>query len=100
MQSPPRHSDNLRGFFARTLRNVLQGRTRGDKRARRREAVAATHRTELAEAAADVAARAELHQFLGQCVLGLPEPQRTLVLWHYFDGEEVAAIAKHTCSVR
>lgn len=93
MQSPPRHADNLRGFFARTLRNVLHGRARGGERRQRREVAAATTGADFAEAAADVAARAELHQFLGRCVLDLPEPQRTLVLLHYFDGEEVATIA-------
>jgi hypothetical protein len=46
------------------------------------------------EAAADAAARAEMHRFLVQQVLALPEPQRALVLLHYFEGEEVAVLAR------
>jgi RNA polymerase sigma-70 factor (ECF subfamily) len=90
--SPPTHATNLRGFLATLLRNGLRGRARGQRRAAQRERAVA--RADFSEAAADAAARAELHQFLVQQVLALPEPQRAVVLLHYFEGEDVASLGR------
>jgi RNA polymerase sigma-70 factor (ECF subfamily) len=92
LSTPPRHATNLRGFLATLLRNGLRGRARGQHRSAQRERAVA--RPDFSEAATDAAARAELHQFLVQQVLALPEPQRALVLLHYFEGQDVAALGR------
>jgi RNA polymerase sigma factor (sigma-70 family) len=92
VHAPPRADSNVRGFLAHVLRNVLRWRHRADDRRRRREHDHAPH--DFTEAAGLVAARAEFHQLLGRFVLELPEPQRALVLLCYFEGLDVAAIAR------
>ena len=92
LQRPPQRAGNVRGFLATVLRNTLRRRARADVRVARRERAVA--RAGWSEAAAETAARAELQQFLGRCVLELPEPQRALVLWHYFEGQDVAVLAR------
>lgn len=94
LRAPIRQVATLRAFLARTLRNMLQQQGRDATRRVRREQVVAADG--LSEATADVAERAELHQFLGRCVLELPEPQRALVLLHYFEGKDVADVAART----
>ena len=94
---PPHHAANVRGFLATILRNVLRLRHRGDARRRRREGTLVDGRDDEGahgtEGVADTVARAELQQRLGAMLLGLAEPQRSLVLQHYFDGEPVEALA-------
>lgn len=92
MQSPPRYLGNLRGFLARVLRNHLRLQARTADRAARRERAAA--HDSIAGATADLVARAEMQQLLGRLVLELPTPQRELVLWHYFDGDDTATVAR------
>jgi len=100
MRSPPRHRANLRGFFAALVSNALRFRARGEARRLRREAVVATASDGRGtEAAAATAERADLHRRLVTLVLDLDEPQRSLVLRHYFDGVDVATLAReHRCS--
>lgn len=88
---PPVEADRLRGYLAASLRNVLAMGRRAEARRARREAAAA--RDQIVPDAAELLLRAELHQRLGELVLALPEPQRELVLRHYFDGENVPALA-------
>ncbi|HEX6812234.1 MAG TPA: sigma-70 family RNA polymerase sigma factor [Planctomycetota bacterium] len=94
LRKPPQHAGNLRGFLANALRNVLRWRHRADDRRGQREH--ARRPAGFAESAEVAAARAEIHQALGRFVLGLPEPQRALVLLYYFEGEDIASIAKHS----
>lgn len=96
LQTPPPHAANLRGYLARTLRNLLGLQARAARRVQQRERRVAQRQPQFAEAAAAVALRAELHQFLGRCVLALPEPQRAVVLLHYYEALPVAAIAVRT----
>lgn len=90
-RTPPLHGANLRGFLATLLRNAVRLQHRRERRlqARQGQAVASG----FAEAAADAAARADLHRFLMQQVLTLPEPQRALVLLHYCEGLGIGAVA-------
>lgn len=89
---PPRHGGNVRGYLARTLRNLLQLQQRRQRRRLAREAMLAAAKPPFAASAAELAERAELHQFLGRCVLELPEPQRSCVLMHHFEGAPVATV--------
>lgn len=95
-RTPPGHERNLRGYLARALRNLLMLQQRRQQRRRAREQEVAARRANSASSAAELVERAELHQFLGQCVLELPEPQRTLVLQHYFEGTAIASLATTT----
>src|SRR5262245_49108069 len=90
LRSPPRHRDNLRGWFAALLRNSVRQRARAGRRRDARHAMLA--RDERVEATDEAVARAELHQRLVACVLGLSEPQRSLVLLHYFEGIDVGSL--------
>src|SRR5690606_16300674 len=90
---PPRSGTEARGFLARTLRNALAGAARRDGRRRRREDAAARAQHRVAPDTAELVARAELHQRLGELVLALPEPSREVVLRHYYHGESVAEVA-------
>jgi RNA polymerase sigma factor (sigma-70 family) len=94
LRSPPRDARNLRGFLATLLRNVLRLRARADAARARREG--GLPGPDFVEAAADAAARAELDRFLTGQVLALPEPQRGLVLLHYYQGEPVAVVARRS----
>jgi RNA polymerase sigma factor (sigma-70 family) len=91
--APPVHGQNLRGYLARALRNLLLLQQRRQQRRRAREQEASARGATSASSGAELVERAELHQFLGQCVLELPEPQRSLVLRHYFEGTPIAALA-------
>ncbi len=84
---------SARGFLATVLGNVVRMRGRADQRVQRRERAAARS-CDLTESAADACARAELQQFVVREVLALPEPQKALVLLHYFEGHAVADLAK------
>lgn len=90
--SPPRHRGNVRGWFAVLLRNALRMRQRAELRRVGREAIAA--RDEAVGPVDEAVARAELHQRLVALVLALAEPQRSLVLLHYFEGIEVRELAR------
>jgi RNA polymerase sigma-70 factor (ECF subfamily) len=92
LRRPPRHGGNLRAWLARLLGNCAGMAARSDRRRRAREGARAPE--SFAEAAAETVARADLHRHLAALVLELPEPQRTLVLLHYFEGEDQAALAR------
>lgn len=96
VRTPPAHGANVRGYLARALRNLLGMQRRRQRRSASREQLRADGATAFAESAATLAERAELQQFLGRCVLELPEPQRALVLLHYFEGTPLATVAART----
>jgi RNA polymerase sigma-70 factor (ECF subfamily) len=89
---PPQHADNLRGWLGRLVRNFAAMRARSELRRHAREALPPP--VDATEAAADTVARAELHRHLVALVLQLDEPGRGLILRHYFEGEDVAALAR------
>lgn len=95
LQRPPRHEGNLRAWLATLLRTTL-GTTRRTQR--RRDARERAHGDALAcqhiEDTVDVVARAEAHRHLVDRVLDLPEPQRSFVLWHYFEDVRVETLAR------
>ncbi len=95
-QRPPRESGRLRGYLARTLRNVLRMNGRASRTRARHEDAAAkdeVHATDTAE----LVERAELHRHLVAAVLELPPLQRDAVLWHYFEGQDVGALVRRLC---
>jgi len=92
LRARPDARGSARGFLATVLHNVVRMRGRTERRGERRERAVAGHG--LAESAADACARAELQQFVVREVLALPEPQKALVLLHYFEGRSVAELAR------
>ncbi|MEO6595354.1 MAG: RNA polymerase sigma factor [Planctomycetota bacterium] len=92
VQNPPTACGSARGFLTTVLRNVVHLRGRAQRRSERREQAVAGR--DLAESAADAAGRAELQQLVVREVLALPEPQRSLVLLHYFEGRAVEELAR------
>src|SRR5262245_10082115 len=96
LRRPPRDPERARGFLARTLRNMLAMSGRSERRRARREQLAALPADAADVDASELVARAELHRQLVVVVLKLPELPRELVLRHYFEGEDVATLARRT----
>lgn len=93
LRQPPTTEVNLRGWLATLLRNAWRGHRRGERRRAARETEAAVA-VAAGEPAVDAVARTELHQFLVTQVLALPEPQRSLVVEHYFEHHPLADLAR------
>ncbi|MHC4952565.1 MAG: sigma-70 family RNA polymerase sigma factor [Planctomycetota bacterium] len=91
---PPLHTDNLRAWLARVVRN-LSARTRrtearlSDRHARREPRAPA-------EATVDAAARLETQQCMVAAVHALNEPYRSVVVARFYDGLGPAEIARRT----
>jgi hypothetical protein len=94
MQSPPAADLPPRPWLARVLHNMTRMRYRAEaRRARREDATAVL--APCTAAGPDVAVqRLETHRTLVELLIGLPEPYRTTLVRHYFDGETMAAIAR------
>ncbi len=92
LRSPPRARTNLRGWLAASVRTSVQALRRGERRRSEREQSSWIERDE--PGAAELVERAELHRKLVETVLALDEPQRSLVLAHWFEGRSLAAIAR------
>jgi len=92
LESPPRHTSNLRGWLAAITRNRALLKIRSKKRAKTREAAAA--QAEGLDPTADVAARAETHTQVAAAVRDLDEPYKSTVVYRYFDGLKPREIAK------
>jgi RNA polymerase sigma factor (sigma-70 family) len=80
-----------RAWLGAVARNWARRSWRGTSRRTRREAAVA--RPEATENDGDPVERAEAHRAVVDAVLALPEPLRTAVLLHHFDGLSVADIA-------
>jgi RNA polymerase sigma factor (sigma-70 family) len=80
-----------RAWLATVARNWARRAWRGTSRRARREAAVA--RPEVVESGGDPVERAEAHRAVVDAVLALPEPLRTAVLLHHFDGLSVADVA-------
>lgn len=80
-----------RAWLGTVARNWARRAGRGTSRRARREAAVA--RPEAAESDGDPVERAEAHRAVVDAVLALPEPLRTAVLLHHFDGLSVADVA-------
>lgn len=94
LRHPPREPERARGFLARTLHNALAMARRSEQRRARREQLA-TPPADTVDAS-ELVARAELHRQLVAAVLALPEASRELVLRHYFEGDDVATLARRS----
>jgi RNA polymerase sigma-70 factor (ECF subfamily) len=80
-----------RAWLGAVARNWARRAWRGTSRRARREAAVA--RPEATENDGDPVERAEAHRAVVDAVLALPEPLRTAVLLHHFDGLSVADVA-------
>src|SRR5262245_42582010 len=83
--------DEPRAWLGAVARNWARRAWRGSSRRTRREAAVA--RPEATENDGDPVERAEAHRAVVDAVLALPEPLRTAVLLHHFDGLSVADVA-------
>ncbi|MEM9378463.1 MAG: sigma-70 family RNA polymerase sigma factor [Planctomycetota bacterium] len=89
-ERPPGHQENLRGWFAAVLRNLVRERRR--RPAPERDA-GAEPRAETTATTAEVVECAETHHLVVREVLALDEPYRSTVLLRYFEGLRASEIA-------
>jgi RNA polymerase sigma factor (sigma-70 family) len=93
LHSPPDPDLAARPWLSRVLRNATRMEHRSaSRRSKREDAVAAL--ATPATGADDAVARAETFRMLVELVLALPEPHRTTLVRHYFDGDTLAQIAR------
>jgi len=89
----PAPRGRLRAWLAAILRNLaLDARRRDGRRARREALVAAAPMG--AHGAAEDVARAEAHARVAAAIRDLPEPYRSTVRLHFFEGLSLADIAR------
>ena len=91
LSRPPRTTGSLSGWFAKVMRNLARQHWRQGKR--REDLELAQGCEASSEATADLVARAQAQQVLVECVLGLEQPYRDIVLLRYFEDLESPAIA-------
>jgi RNA polymerase sigma-70 factor, ECF subfamily len=91
-QHPPRRGENLRGWFATVMTNLLHNRRRQERRRARHEGHASARAAE--PSAADIAAREEIRQQVVAAVLQLPEQLRRVVVLRYYEGLDATAIGR------
>lgn len=92
LRAPPRDRTNLRGWLAAAVRNSVRTLKRAEVRRSDREAALELETEE--PSAGEIVERAQLHRRLVEHVLALDEPQRSIVLAHWFEGESIAEIAR------
>lgn len=97
LRRPPEHAGNLRGWLGSVLRNVARDRLRRHERARRVHERLGVEQIDARRASLAVGAPRESArlQTIGEAVLALPEPYRTvLLLRFYYDytRPEIAAL--------
>ncbi len=88
---PPRHADNLRGYWSAVLRRLASHGRRSEARRARRERDLA--RDDPAPSADELVERMELHQLAVEALLAMDEPYRRTLLRHYLDELPLRAIA-------
>ncbi|HEU4420318.1 MAG TPA: sigma-70 family RNA polymerase sigma factor, partial [Planctomycetota bacterium] len=93
MRHPPRHDASIGGWLATTLRNVVRGSRRQQRRREQREQVAATGRAEAGEDHASLLARGEVAQRLIAAVLALDPVYGETIWQRFFDDRTPRAIA-------
>ena len=88
---PPREATNPRAWLATVARNAVRQIRRSEKRRGARER--AWSKEEATSSTLDVVAKANLQRDLVGEVVALPEPYRTTLLLHFFDGLETRQLA-------
>jgi len=94
LERPPSRADNLRGWLSAVVRNLARMRRRTEGRRTRRERIATGGSDAVAPPAWRTAARLEAQRHVVEAVSALPEPYRTVVVMHFYDGMSAAAIAR------
>jgi RNA polymerase sigma-70 factor (ECF subfamily) len=89
---PPQHDRAWRGWLRATVAHLASNLLRGRRRSRARDESAA--RPEALPSTVELVQRLELEQRVVAAVLTLPEPERAVVLLHFYDGQKTAAIAE------
>lgn len=84
LDRPPQHASNLRGYLAKILRRLSSRKRRDEERRAARERWSAEHGARQSDAA-EVVARAEIHQRTVAAALALDEPYRATILLRFFD---------------
>lgn len=91
LRTPPRERIDLRAWLAAAVRNASRSLHRTEARRVEREQRALDDRE--VDDPANFVQRAESHRLLVDLVLALDEPQRSLVIAHWFEGLTLAAAA-------
>ena len=92
LEKPPALRSSPRAWLRSVLRNVV---ARSARRSDLRSQAETRHEQRPdPEGAGDVLQRAETHRKLVDHVMALPEPGRSTILMHYFDGLSLAEIAR------
>jgi RNA polymerase sigma factor (sigma-70 family) len=92
LRSPPRPGEPPRPWLAEVLRNALRMRRRGDGRRLRREDAVAS-RAARDDGGARLVEALEAQRQLAEALSNLPEPWRSTLLWHYYEGLSAVEIA-------
>ncbi|MFO1076751.1 MAG: sigma-70 family RNA polymerase sigma factor [Planctomycetota bacterium] len=93
LQAPRGEVHNPRGWLASIARNLAKNVARGDARRRRREARVAVG-SGAVPSVGDIVAREEARRRVVDAVVALPEPLRSVVLLHFFEGLDSRAIGE------
>ncbi len=96
MQRPPERHENLRGWLAKVLQNLVRQRQRQDIRRKNREDAAQTDADpgRSAPSTADLVERAATQRAVVDAVLTLDEPYRSTVLLRFFEDLPPREIAR------
>ncbi len=91
LEHPPKHASNLRGWLRVLLTNLVRSKARSSTRREIRERERAIDQREAA--LAPVVQDETMLRPVTEAVLSLPDPLRSTVLKHYFEGLTTSAIA-------
>ena len=92
LRRPPAAAGSPRSWLTLVMRNQLSNKRRGEARRSKREAEVA--REEIDEQQGERLERLELQQLVVNVVLALPEPQRAVLMMHFYDGLSPSEIAR------
>ncbi len=94
MERPPRHAENLRGWFATVVHRLARQARRNAELRSLREAASA--RPEAQADASEGLVRSEVLRSVFEAVLSLEEPYRETVLLRFYEGLSPSEIAART----
>ena len=94
LQRPPHARDNLRGWLAAVLRNVVRQRQRSATRRQQRDLLRQQQPLPVEPSPADLVERAATQRALVDAVVTLDEPYRSAILLRFFEDLPPRAIGK------
>ncbi len=94
VEHPPSDTSHLRAWLGRVVGNVVRMRYRADRRRAQREAANAISAPDSNATPECLLSNLQMHRLLSDLVLAQPEPLRTILLLHFYEGLSSAEIAK------